>query len=268
MDGLKDLELSVDKTIMNLLSRFDQLQNEPIDMSVWAQLFAFGKVPPHSGTYMHPLIATDVIREVTFSKAFGYVAAGKDDDTFSQIDAALGYAAWIGQVPWLYWAHDWLTPIIGNRLAIGARHGSLRDFAAQQIENRKIRGNDHPDILEKLIEVQKEKPKEMNHTAILSMVTSNVFAGSDTTAISIGAILYYLSKFPTYTQKLLAEIEAVETCSKIDTCITFEVTQQMPYLQACIYEALRCYSAVGMTLPRVTPARGIELDGRFLPEGV
>ena len=44
MDGLKDLEPSVDKTIMALLSRISQMYDQPIDMSNWAQLFAFGKL--------------------------------------------------------------------------------------------------------------------------------------------------------------------------------------------------------------------------------
>ena len=205
---------------------------------------------------------------MTFSKPFGYIAAGKDDGAFSQINTALKSGAWIGQVPWLYWAHDRLIPLIGNHLGIGARHGSIRNFAAQQIEQRKPPGGHYSDILEKLKGVQKKKPEEMNETAVLSMVTSNIFAGSDTTAISIGAVLYFLCKFPVYKQRLLAEVEAVEESGKIENCITLEVTKQMPYLQACLYEALRCHPAVGMTLPRVTPRGGIEIDGRFIPEGV
>ena len=108
----------------------------------------------------------------------------------------------------------------------------------------------------------------MNETAVVSMVTSNIFAGSDTTAITIVALLYYLCKFPVYKQKLLAEIKAVDESIKTGDCIALEVTKQMPYLQACIHEALRCHPAVGMTLPRVTPRGGFEIDGHFIPEGV
>lgn len=205
---------------------------------------------------------------MTFSKRFGFIDAGKDDGSFSQIEAALKSASWIGQVPWLYWAHDWLIPLIGNHLGISARHGSLRNFAAQEVEQRKSRGSNHPDILEKLMEVQKEKPEEMNDAAILSMAMSNVFAGSDTTAISISAILYYLCKFPTYKERLLDEINATDGSVRTDKCIALEVTKHMPYLQACISEALRCHPAVGMNLPRVTPYGGIEIDGKHISEGV
>jgi cytochrome P450 len=48
----------------------------------------------------------------------------------------------------------------------------------------------------------------------------------------------------------------------------FEVGFAMPYLQACIYEALRMHPAVGMSLPRVVPPDGFEIEGVFLPGGV
>ncbi len=45
------------------------------------------------------LILLDVIGEVSFSKRFGFMEAGKDDGTFKQIEGALKSAAWVGQVP-------------------------------------------------------------------------------------------------------------------------------------------------------------------------
>lgn len=194
--------------------------------------------------------------------------AGADDGSFNQIEGALRSAAWIGQVPWLYWANDFLTPVIGNHLGINARHGSLRTFADKEINIRKDRGSDHQDILDKLLQVQKEKPEEMNDMAVLSMATSNIFAGSDTTAISTRSIIYYLLKNPDYKRKLVDEIDARKNKGKLSVPITLEESKHMPYLQACMYEALRCHPAVGMSLPRVTPSGGIEIDGRFIPEGV
>lgn len=210
----------------------------------------------------------DVIGEVTFSKRFGFMDVGQDDGSFGAIDRALQSAAWIGQVPSLYWIHDFLVPVLGNHLGINVRHGSLRKFAAQEVGNRRDRGSDHRDLLYKLVEIQKAKPHEMNDMAVLSMATSNIFAGSDTTAISTRSIIYYLLKNPECKRKLVEEIDAKKRQGNLSIPITLEQTKHMPYLQACMYEALRCHPAVGMSLPRVTPAGGVEIDNRFIPEGV
>ena len=192
---------------------------------------------------------------------------GSDNGAFRQIDIATKSAAWIGQVPWLYWLHDYLSSYVGNYLGVSARHGSLRSLAATEVEDRMNRGSDHRDILEKLMEVHRNKPEEMDQTAVLSMTTSNIFAGSDTTAISIGAVLYYVCKHPACKAKLIEEIEATQREGQLGETVSLEVARNMPYLQACIQEALRCHPAVGMSLPRVTPPGGIHVDGTFIPGG-
>lgn len=194
--------------------------------------------------------------------------AGADDGSFSQIEGALRSAAWIGQIPWLYWIHDFLSPVIGNHLGISARHGSLRSFAAREIAARKGRGTDRKDILSKLFAVHREKPAEFDDNGVISMATSNIFAGSDTTAISTRAIIYYLLKNPQYKQRLMEEIDEFRREGKLSDPVMLDQADRMPYLQAVMYEALRCHPAVGMTLPRVVPPGGTEFNGHYIPAGV
>ena len=193
---------------------------------------------------------------------------GSDKRFFAQIDNVLRSGAWLGQVPTLYWIHDFLSPVFGNHLGVIGRHDRIRDFALEEIEKRKRSDSDHQDIQAKLFEMQKQRPYEMNDTSALSMVTSNIFAGSDTTAISTRSVVYYLLKNSKCKRKLLEEIDAQMKEAKLLGPITLEQTKHMPYLQACLYEDLRLHPAVGMSLPRVTPPGGIEVDGRFIPEGV
>lgn len=210
----------------------------------------------------------DVIGEITFSKRFGFLDLGEDDGSFKQIEGALRSASWVGQVPWLYWLNDRLIPLIGNRLGIAARHGKIRQFAAREVASRKDRGSDHRDMLAKLFEVRSEKGKDMSDDDVLSMATSNIFAGSDTTAISLRAIIYHLLKVPERKAKLMEEIEDRRRAGQLSDPVKLSEANEMPYLQACMYEALRLHPAVGMSLPRVVPKGGITIDGRFLPEGV
>lgn len=212
-------------------------------------------------------IFLDVIGEVTFSKRFGFLDVGADDGAFAQIEGALRSAAWIGQLPGIYWLHDALMPYIGNHLGITARHGSLRNFAVKEIAARKDRGSDHQDILTQLLETQKQKPTQMDDNAVTSMATSNIFAGSDTTAISTRAIIYYLLKNPSCKRRLISEIDTLNSQSKLSNPITLSEAEGMPYLQAVMYEALRLHPAVGMSLPRVVPSGGAVIAGKYLPAG-
>ncbi len=212
--------------------------------------------------------ASDVIGEITFSKRFGFMDVGEDDGSFDQISRALRSASWLGQVPWLYWIHDFLSPVIGNHLAITARHGRLRDFAVREVKARKDRGSDHQDILSKLFAVHEEKPDELDEAAVMSMATSNIFAGSDTTATSTRAVIYYLLKHPQYKQRLIDEIDSQQNRAQLSEIVKLVEAEKMPYLQAIIHEALRMHPAVGMSLPRVVPEGGFEVDGRYFPAGV
>lgn len=164
---------------------------------------------------------------------------GADDGSFAQIEGALRSAAWIGQIPALYWIHDALMPYIGNHLGITARHGTLRQFAAREVAARTDRGSDHKDILSKLFATRKEKPTELDENAVTSMATSNIFAGSDTTAISTRAIIYYLLKNPEVKGRLVEEIDGRRREGRLSDPVALAEADGMEYLQAVMYEALR-----------------------------
>jgi hypothetical protein len=92
-------------------------------------------------------------------------------------------------------------------------------------------------------------------------------AGGDTTAISLGAVIYHPLRNPERLKRIL-EIDTLRKENKISSTVALGRSKGMPYLQAVIQEALRCHPAVGMGLPRVTPPTGIEIGGRFIPQGV
>jgi len=250
MEALRDYETYIDDAVQVFLDNMSERQHKVVDIGNWVQLFAF-----------------DVIGEITFSKRFGFMDAAQDDGSFEQINGALRSAAWVGQIPGVYWLHDALVPYIGNHLGIAARHGSLRTFAVREIAARQDRGSDHQDILAKLKAMQKEKPDKMDENAVTSMASSNIFAGSDTTAISTRAIIYYLLKNPQCKQRLIEEIDSMRSQGKLSDPVKVSEADKMPYLQAVMYEALRLHPAVGMSLPRTTPQGGATIAGQYLPAG-
>ncbi|AEO69867.1 uncharacterized protein THITE_2120621 [Thermothielavioides terrestris NRRL 8126] len=250
MSSLKQLEPYVDNAVLVFLNKLGDMAGQVIDLGNWFQLFAF-----------------DVIGEITFSKPFGFMDAGTDDGSFKPIQDALFSGAWVGQVPWLFWLSDFLSPVIGQRLAIAGRNTNWVAKVVREVTARLQSGSDCPDILGQLLKVHHEKPQQFSVSNLMSVAGSNVFAGSDTTAISTRAIVYNVLKNPECKQRLLDEIDDFRRRGELSDPVTIAEAEKMPYLQAVMYEALRCHPAVGMTLPRVVPPEGLEVDGHYLPAG-
>lgn len=89
-------------------------------------------------------------------------------------------------------------------------------------------------------------------------------AGSDTTAIALRAIVYYVLKNPHVHRKLQHELGA----ANLPVPVSYTAAQSLPYLGAVIEEAMRMHPVVGLPLERIVPAQGLTLpDGRFLAPG-
>ena len=267
MTSVKTLEPGVRDSVSLFLAKMKQLQGQPIDMGVWLQLFAFGWSSLIPSEFIIRLSNPDVVGQVTFSRSFGFMDAHQDDGIFAQIKSILVSATWLGQMPWIYRAHQFLLPLFGNHIAVNARHSKLRDYVVRATEHRKDEKDQQPDVFGMLMATQKEKPLELSKTDVISMASSNVGAGSDTTAISMRAIVYFLLKHPRCKDKLVEEIRSFRTAPELPEVMPFEDTKKLQYLQAVIYESMRLHSAVGNVLPRITPPGGIEINKHYIPEG-
>ena len=93
-------------------------------------------------------------------------------------------------------------------------------------------------------------------------------AGSDTTAIALRAVVYFLLQNPTKLEKLRSEIAEMEAVGQLSNPVTYKEAIAMPYLQAVLKEAMRLHPSTGFTMGRVVPEGGVILLGHRLPEGV
>jgi cytochrome P450 len=121
------------------------------------------------------------------------------------------------------------------------------------------------DFVEKLMLAREKNPEKVTEYHLSMMGQSNVAAGSDTTAISLSSIMWHLLQNPDTLHKLVAEID--DFTARGNGNINFKESQDMPYFQAVMKEALRMHSATGLPLWRVVPAGGTQISGRFFPEG-
>ena len=105
----------------------------------------------------------------------------------------------------------------------------------------------------------------MSREEIGALSETLLIAGSETTATLLCGVTFYLLTNPDSLQKLTDEIRN-SFSSAAD--ITLRSLTKLPYLQACLDEALRLYPPVPSTLPRLVRPEGDVVNGKFIPGGV
>lgn len=256
MTNLVNFEPYVNSTMKaffgELDNRFAQT-GQTCDLGVWLQRFAF-----------------DVIGEITFSRRLGFLEGAQDvDGIMHSIWHHFEQAAPIGQMPWLdgLWnknpvlARLWpssTSPIV--RFATARASERRDDFQPQEhdVNNR--------DFLSRFIEA-KAKDDQVPDWALTAWTTSNVLAGSDTTAILLRTVLYHLLKNPDTLNQLLAELQDAADKGQLSDTVSWTEARDLPFLDACIKEAGRLHPPFGLQLERVVPAEGADICGKHFKGG-
>uniref|UniRef100_A0A8H7TMJ1 Cytochrome P450 n=1 Tax=Bionectria ochroleuca TaxID=29856 RepID=A0A8H7TMJ1_BIOOC len=243
MSTLVAFEPFVDSTSIEFLkqlkTRFVDKPGEDgiCDFGAWLQFYAF-----------------DVIGELTFSKRLGFVEKGADvDNIIRDLESFLDYVSWVGQIPFL----DNL--LIKNPLKLWAAQSGLintsapvAQFARKHItkrQNDESLGEENSrrgDFLNRFKEARAKDPDFITEQLVLALTVANMFAGSDTTGITMRAVFYFLLKNPSTMNSLLAEISEKSKAGGSPERTAFRM---------------------GLTLERMVPANGVKLAGYFLPGG-
>ncbi|EXK49856.1 hypothetical protein FOMG_02336 [Fusarium oxysporum f. sp. melonis 26406] len=261
MSSLVNYEAFVDDCAELLKNRLSELcaANQAIDMHHWFQCYSF-----------------DVIGMITYGKRLGFLDKGEDvGNVINALGELLGYSTIVGIVfPTL---HNIIVPIM-NFLAGNKGQGGtyIAAFTKERISETRSKPKavilDDSDstaqsFLIKFLAKNTSKPDAFTSSHVLSGCLVNMVAGSDTTGISLSAVLYYLLKNPRCMDKLQQEVDTFTSNGQLSTYVTYKQSQAMPYLQAVIKEALRLHPATGLPLERVVPKGGATISGHFFPEG-
>ena len=259
MSNLVSFEPYVDSTMRvffeQLNTRFGQT-NQVCNFGTWLHMFAF-----------------DVIGAITFSKRLGFLESGEDVDGIMENSWKYFYrAAPVTQMPWIDYVYT-KNPIL-QRLRITkmnpivafarARRQEKEEYAktnpssAQDDKEHKTR-----DFLTRFMEVASKDPVTPPW-AINAWATSNVTAGSDTTAILLRTVFYNLLKYPESMRSLREELNARPDLSEL---VTWKEAITLPYLDACIKEAGRMHPPFALPYERVVPPEGATICSKRLPGG-
>ncbi|KAK5723191.1 hypothetical protein LTR17_013911 [Elasticomyces elasticus] len=191
MTTLLSYECFVDRCNETLCLRLRDFADKaaPLHVPKWMQYYAF-----------------DVIGEITVGASFGMLDRPDCPDPLGILEAIHEGTVYGSRVGLFSELHPWL----GRRtsaLKMKIPFDTVFSFIQEQIAKRRSdkMSPDRADFLDKLLRMQADgKASELD---IITTVGANIAAGSDTTAISLSAVIYNLLMHPECTHKLRAEID-------------------------------------------------------------
>ena len=257
MTNLVSFESYVNSTMSVFFKELDRRFAETAeicDLGVWLQRFAF-----------------DVIGEITFSRRLGFLEGAQDvDGIMHSIWHHFEKAAPVGQVCWVdkLWNKNrmlaWLWPPPTSPIVRFATERADERKAKSPMEDSDLNNRD---FLSRFIEA-KSKDDKVPDWALTAWTTSNILAGSDTTAILLRTILYNLLRYPATMHQLQQELQEAADKGELSTdAVTWSEAKDLPFLDACIKEAGRLHPPFGLQLERVVPPEGAVICGKPFKAG-
>ncbi|KAG4257724.1 hypothetical protein FPRO04_07945 [Fusarium proliferatum] len=253
MTNMRNFEVYADECSAIFLDAMRDLEGQKLDLAHWLQWYAF-----------------DVIGSITFQRRFGFLERRHDvDEMIGKINHGLELVKNIGQSEWLValfdrlYANSWIREnywpdTMDKFLKITEKELDKYD--------RSPKGPSRTDFLSQLREKQ-DKTGKITHRDMINHLSNNLLAGSDTTGISLRAVVYFVIRTPLVHEKLQREIDEADQAGQLSEYVTYQESLELPYFQATLKEAMRMHPAVGFPLERYVPEEGAEICGYNLPAG-
>lgn len=251
-------------TLSNAMAAEGSIDNVFTQLLDWLDRFAESGRPMALDRFV-TFTTFDLLGEVLFSKPFGYLAAGDDiGGSIATTGQLVGIHALVSHFRGiqLLALNPWTTKFMP--------WGHLFNTAARALDDRRRNPDTGRfDIVAHWLRTAAKNPDRLTDRQLLANTVANVGAGSDTVSNGMQAFLYYMARHPRCWERVRAEIRDAQ--DKEGRCrsriISYQDAVALPFLQACIKEALRVHPSVPMGLPRIVPSGGLLIGDKRLPEG-
>ncbi|KAJ7687723.1 cytochrome P450 oxidoreductase [Mycena rosella] len=253
---LADFEQNVDSCCNDLIGYLDRCIDAgkgTVDLSEILQLFAI-----------------DVIGELALGKSFGFCAIGKDPyNLLPLLVKFLEIACLVGTQPFVSPFVMWLSKKLPEPPSAGAIPGIVRGRIDSRLQEYKEQGTNsgHHDTLERFMSCRNPDGSEYSLQQIRAATGLVLGAGSDTTAITMRAMIRFVVGDPRIYSKVQEEIDDAVSSGAITFPLSYSDACKLSYFQACLKETLRLHPAVPWALPRLVGAGGATIAGHFFTEG-
>lgn len=238
--ALRDYETKVDGFSDLLVSKISEKQGQPIDMRNWFNLFSF-----------------DVMAMLAFGKDYGMLEKGEKHWALGMLDE--------GMQPLAFFLPTWFFRFLTAIPGLAAGYHNFIQFCVDELNWRIDHADEHDkkggsDIMSWILRAYKEIKQPGKDPMLQADARLIIVAGSDTTAATFTYMFYHLAQHSEEVKKLREELRPLAKGEWSDKDIN-----QAEHLNGCIYEALRMHPPVSSGLQRLTPAEGMEIDGRHVP---
>ncbi|KAH8695171.1 cytochrome P450 [Talaromyces proteolyticus] len=210
-------------------------------------------------------VVFDALGEVCFGRSFESSCSDENHFFFALMSLNMYIINIVGQMPIL--RSLGVEPYL--RRGTAANRQRQVAFAGKQLRTRleaDKSGTNRRDIIYYLLRAQDpETGKGYSDSELISEVTMLLGAGTDTASTALAATFYYLTRHPAILARVTGEIRS--TFPDLESIVLGPLMQQMPYLRACIEEAMRLSPPLPTLLPRQVLEGGLHIDQYFFQAG-
>ncbi|KAJ3758471.1 cytochrome P450 [Lentinula raphanica] len=253
--NLKSYRTSAKARTLQLLQILSQKQDVVL-LSHWISLWARrNQILRNSLSTDH---ISDVMGDMSFSGGFETMAAGQDTEGWMEmLHMGVLFVGVLGQVPW-----------IRDILALAPAPGPIlafQKFAGQRVEETKSKTNGMRNDILTIIQNDIEGGMPLSKLQAHADASFIVLAGSDTVSEAMTALLRYLTGHTAVQDRLRSELtEAFDgPVEDMDSSVLLK----LPYLDACIQEALRLVPPVAAGPPRWNRDTETPVLDKVIPAG-
>ncbi|EED22142.1 cytochrome P450 monooxygenase, putative [Talaromyces stipitatus ATCC 10500] len=234
----KYVDLLVDK----LRQQSNSLEGSPIVLSDWYNFTTF-----------------DIIGDLAFGEPFGCLQGSHYDNWIESIFDL----AYIGSILQALSFYPWLKRGLLALVPRSARdaYEKHKKLTEAKMRRRMAVTEERPDLIEGLLKKKDELNLDIEH--LVSNAEILIIGGSETTATLLSGVTYLILQDAKAYEKLKDEVRSTFHSREDINLIS---VNSLPYMLACLDEALRMYPPVANGPPRVCPKGGARILGEYIPE--
>lgn len=239
--ALRDYEDRITNYSYELIGKIREFSGNSMNASAWFNYFSF-----------------DVMGDFAFGKSFDMLKTGRMHFAIDWLEESMILLGRFSPI-------SWIVPVGAIAPIVGRNFRRFIVWCCEQAEKRRDTKVEVPDVTSWLLKAAEDR-NDIEATKWLHGDSRLIIvAGSDTVAIALTHILYYLAKYPIHVQKLREELDPI---MKSDKPFNVRDVQHTQHMSGIINEVLRMHPPVPSGVFRITPPQGITIDGVFVPGGV